>query len=168
MGNLEIFTTSERHDLDEQAKALSCPPGRSSSSTIRSTPSTSTGWKPTSRTTTFCCWKTVKSPPAAGECQSAGSAQPWLAVDVDAVPIVLRVDREVDPHQDAALGGPAHLMEPGRGESAATADVEFAPRDLLSRLGDHRASRCRSIIPWPFLVRGPQGIRRRAKARDRR
>src|SRR5258708_5444762 len=48
------------------------------------------------------------------------------------------LSREVDPHHCSARAGVAYLREAGVGEYLAAADVQFAPGDLLARLGDHR------------------------------
>ena len=73
MGNLEIFTTSERHDLDEEAKAAFLPTWPQF---IFHDPVDA---EYLDRAESYfphydvLCWKTVKSPPGAGECQSDGT-----------------------------------------------------------------------------------------------
>ncbi|HEV2344612.1 MAG TPA: hypothetical protein VGS97_11005 [Actinocrinis sp.] len=69
---------------------------------------------------------------------------PGAAPEVDA-----HHDAHHDAHYDAQGSGPAGLVEPGGGEDAAAADVQFAPDDFLPRLDDHRVTLKRTGAAFP-------------------
>src|SRR6266496_4354326 len=70
-----------------------------------------------------------RTSPARRRCACTAS---WRLIEADWL--------EVDPHDDAPERGPADLGEPSGDEDAAAADIQLAPGDLLSRMGDHRVA----------------------------